>query len=125
MNREKQRKLVARKMFKKPITKFEEIDLREIDHPRDMTRAYHNTRYMVMVFDDTPVTTGTAIKVMVQKHDNTPMIKHWSEMQRIKNEIFGEETVAIEYYPAESQLIDFHNIYWFWIFPDGLLPIPV
>ena len=93
--------------------------------PRGMTRAFINTRYVVMVYDNSPVTTGTAIRVMVQKHNDTPILNHWSEMQKIKNEIFGEETIAVEYYPAKSQLIDDHNIYWFWIFPENVLPIPL
>jgi hypothetical protein len=92
--------------------------------PRGMTRAYRNTRFTVMVYDNSQVTTGTAIRVMVQKHDDTPSNNHWSEMQKIKNKIFGEETTAIEYYPAKSKFIDDHNIYWMWIYPDGILPLP-
>lgn len=62
---------------------------------------------------------------MIQKHDDTPIQQHWATIQKIKNEIFGEETTAVEYYPAKSNLIDDHNIYWLWIFPDGALPIPI
>jgi hypothetical protein len=126
MNKDRLRKLQAQKEFKKPVTKFQSIDLSTASFiPRGMTRAYKNTRYVVMVFDHSPVTTGTAIKVMVQKHDNMPIVKHWSEMQKIKNEIFGEETTAVEYYPAKSKLVDEHNIYWFWIFPENILPLPI
>ena len=117
--------IAANKEFKKPVTKFEQLDLSKSDFvPKGMTRAYRNTRFTVMVYDKSPVSTGTAIRVMVQKHNDTPIVNHWSEMQKIKNEIFGEETTAIEYYPAKSQLIDDYNIYWFWIFPEGFLPIP-
>lgn len=126
MNSERQRMLAARKEFKKPVTKFEQIDLSKAPFiPKGMTRAFRNTRYTVMVYDFEPTTKGTAIKVMVQKHDDTPILRHWSEMQKIKNEIFGEETTAVEYYPAQSKLIDVHNIYWFWIFPNDQLPIPI
>lgn len=120
-----QRKIAASKEFKKPVTKFEPIDLATARCvPEGMTRAFRNTRYTIMIFDNSPVSTGTAIKAMVQKHDDTPILRHWSEMQKIKNEIFGEETTAVEYYPAESQLVDYHNIYWLWIFPEGILPMP-
>ena len=34
----------------------------------------------------------------------------------------AEETTAVEYYPAQSELIDDHNIYWLWIFPNDVLP---
>ncbi len=125
MSQSKKRMIAANKEFKKPVTKFEQIDLSKSEFiPKGMTRAYRNTRFIVMVYDNSPVSTGTAIRVMVQKHNDTPIVNHWSEMQKIKNEIFGEETTAIEYYPANSQLIDDYNIYWFWIFPEGALPIP-
>lgn len=126
MNKDRQRRIAAQKEFKKPITNFEKIDLSNASFiPKGMTRAFKNTRYVVMVYDNSPVTTGTAIRVMVQKHNDTPILNHWSEIQKIKNEIFGEETVAVEYYPAKSQLIDDHNIYWIWIFPENVLPIPL
>lgn len=124
--KDRQRRLQAKKEFKKPVTKFQSINLATASFvPNGMTRAFRNTRYTVMIFDHSPVTTGRAIRVMVQKHDNTPILNHWSEMQKIKNEIFGEETTAVEYYPAKSQLIDDYNIYWFWIFPENTLPIPL
>lgn len=122
----RQRRLAAQREFKRPETKFEKLDLATASKvPTGMTRAYRNTRYTVMVYDNSMVTTGTAIQILVQKHDDTPIVNHWSELQKIKNEIFGEETTAIEYFPAESVLTDKHNIYWMWIFPDGVLPLPV
>lgn len=122
----RQRRLAVKAEFKKPITDFEKIDLSSVKFiPFGMTRAYRNTRFTVMVYDNSPVTTGTAIRIMVQKHDDTPIINHWKEMQGIKNKIFGEETTAIEYYPAESNLIDDHNIYWMWIFKNNELPLPI
>lgn len=75
-----------------------------------------------MVWDNCRTTQGAATRAMVQNLSNTRIINHWSEMQKIKNEIFGEETVAVEYYPAQSKLVDNANIYWLWIFPEGVLP---
>lgn len=125
MNIDRQRKKLARKEFQKPVTKFEQIDLTKSEFvPKGMTRAYRNTRYTVMVYDNHHTTKGFATRVMIQKHDNTIIMYHWSELQKIKNEIFGPETTAVEYYPAQSRLIDDHNIYWLWIFPEGVLPIP-
>ena len=122
----RQRRLAAQKELKKPVTAFEQIDLSAASFiPKGMTRAFRNTRYTIMIYDNSPVTTGMAIRVMVQKHDDTPILNHWSEMQKIKNEIFGRETTAVEYYPAESDLINDHNIYWMWIFPNGVLPLPL
>lgn len=93
--------------------------------PDWMTRCFQNNRFLVMIDDNAKTTHGKAIRAMVQKHDDTPIINHWHAMQQIKNEIFGSETMAIEYYPAESCLVDLHNIYWMWIFPLDVLPLPI
>jgi hypothetical protein len=104
---------------------FKQIDLSTQTHPYWMTRAFSNNRYIVMVMDNAETDKGPAIRAMVQTVDDTPIQKHWSEMQRIKNEIFGADVTAIEYFPPQSELVDMHNIYWMWIFPDGILPKPI
>jgi hypothetical protein len=38
-------------------------------------------------------------------------IHDWRELQRIKNEIVGDEIEAVELYPAESRLLDTANWY--------------
>lgn len=112
--------------MKKDVTRFEQIDLSTVSFiPNGMTRAYRNTRYIVMVYDNSLVSTGSATKALIQKHDDTPILNHWSEIQKIKNEIFGEDITAIEYYPAVKNLIDKHNIYWIWIYPEEVLPVPI
>lgn len=122
----RQKRLAVQKELKKPVTSFEQLDLSLASHiPKGMTRAYRNTRYTVMVYDNAKTTKGEAIQILVQKHDGMTINNHWAEMQKIKNEIFGEEVTAVEYYPAESQLINTHNIYWMWIFSEGVLPIPL
>jgi hypothetical protein len=127
MNADRQRRLQAKKEFKKPVSKFEEIDFENCGAPipKGMTRAYRNTRYTVMVYDNSPTTHGPATLAMILKHDQSAFPNHWIEIQKIKNEIFGRESTAVEYYPAESQLQDRHNIYWIWLFLKGELPIPI
>jgi len=126
MSRTKAEKAIAKKLFKKPPGKFEQINLAERPHPEWMTRAYSNNRYVVMINDNASMSNGvTAIKAMVQRHDDTPIPNHWREMQLIKNEIFGHETTAIEFYPATSKLVDVANIYWLWVFPENILPLPL
>lgn len=121
----RQRRLAAQKLYRQAESDFQQIDLTTADYvPPAATRAWRNNRYTVTVFDNHPVSTGTATRALIQKHDDTPILNHWAELYRIKNELFGEQTVAIEYYPAKSELIDDHNIYWLWIFPEGVLPLP-
>lgn len=117
----------AKQLLSLPKGRFEEIDL--IFYPKApewMTRCFKNNRYVVMIDDFAPMSNGiTAIKAMVQRHDNEPIPNHWREMQSIKNEIFGKEITAIEYYPAESKLMDAANIYWLWILNTEYLPLAV
>lgn len=123
---DRDRKKAAAKEFKKGNPAFIELDLFSAEFvPKGMTRAYRNNIYTVMVYDDSETTQGLAIRVMIQKHNNSPIINHWSEIQKIKNAIFGNEVTAIEYYPKESELINDFNIYWIWIFEDNSLPIPI
>lgn len=115
----------ANRRLKLPAGKLMPIDLNGRDHPAWMTRAYQNNRYIVMIDDNSMTTHGTAIRAMIQTVHDQPIHNHWSEIQNIKNEIFGTEAVGIEYYPAESKLVNDHNIYWLWIFPDGIIPTKV
>jgi len=123
MNDQRERRKSAGRMMKKPAGPFKQIDLSDIPFvPGGLTRAYSNNRYVIMIHDETPTSMGKATKVLIQNHFDKPIINHWSELQKIKNEIFGLETTAVEYYPAESELINDHNIYWLWIFPNEALP---
>ena len=114
----------AAKLFKKPAGPLEPVDLSNNPAaPAWMTRCFMNNRYVVMINDNTTMTNGvTAIKAMIQRHDDQPIPYHWSQLQAIKNEIFGPETTAIEFYPAESQLMNDANIYWLWVLPEQALP---
>lgn len=44
----------------------------------------------------------------------------WREKQRIKNEIFGLERIAVEVFPADDQLVDETNMYHLWVLPVGM-----
>ena len=122
---DKARLKAASKLFAQKVTPFVELDLETAEVvPKGMTKAYRNNRYTVMVYEDSKTTKGPATCVLIQKLDNSVFHNHWGEIQSIKNAIFGPETVAVEYYPAESQLIDDKNIYWIWIYPEGVLPVP-
>jgi hypothetical protein len=41
----------------------------------------------------------------------------WAEKQKIKNELFGTERIAIEVFPKESELVDAANMYHLWVLP--------
>lgn len=100
-------------------TPFEEGVLprtyREIDSP---FRVVMNSRYQVNFFHhDTPF--GPMIQLSIKRRDKE-MIHDWRELQRIKNELLGEEVEAVELYPADSRLVDTSNQYHLWCLPEGM-----
>lgn len=126
MSRTKVQKAKAKKLLKKPKGCLKPIDLENSNRPEWMTGAYSNNRYVIMIEDKVLMSNGEkAKKVMIQRHDDKPIPNHWKELQNIKNELFGNEKMAIEYYPRESQLVDKANIYWMWVFPDDVIPEPI
>ncbi len=92
--------------------------------PKDMTRAFRNNRYIVTVYDYSETTAGYAIRAMIQSLTGEAF-HNWEDLQRVKNECFGEDVVAIEYYPAQAEVRNSHNIYWLWIFEPGQIPLPI
>ena len=55
--------------------------------------------------------------LMVWKKDKTDGIS-WDALQTVKNKAFGEEAIAIEVYPAQSQLINLKNVRHLWLITD-------
>lgn len=76
--------------------------------------VYRNNKYIVQVFKNVVRKGRNYIKVMIRRSDSEP-IYSWQDMYRIKNEIFGEEVEAIQFFPKKSELVDDANLYWFWI----------
>lgn len=112
----------AKIMLKKPWNSFEKQSMSDMPYiPTGMTRAYKNNHYIVMVYDDVPTSHGPAIRAMIQRVDDRP-VRDWEIFQQIKNEIFGYDVTAIEYYPPEHKVLNEFNIYWLWMFPEGVIP---
>lgn len=69
---------------------------------------YANDLYSVQVYND-----GGQIVAGVRRHDQSTDVP-WADKQRIKNEIFGEESFFIECFPPKSELVDDANLFWLW-----------
>lgn len=106
-----------------PWTPFEPATLpphdRANDHP---VAVFLNSRYQVNVyteFNQAPF--GRVVWLSIKTRDK--QARHdWRDMQRIKNEIVGEQYDAVEIYPAEDKLVDTANQFHLWVFLDYLLP---
>lgn len=77
-------------------------------------KVYMNGTFTVQVYD-TPNSWG-AERVMIRWNDARPD-HDWSLFQRIKNDLFGQDRVALEVYPSERHKQDVANMYWLWVLP--------
>jgi hypothetical protein len=111
----------GRRLQKLPWNKFEDITVEaKAKHlmlggsfwPVD--KVYQNHKYIVQVFYHDMSKGRPMTKVMVRRSDAQPICS-WSDLFRLKNEIFGDEVEAVQYLPKKSELTDVANLYWFFI----------
>ena len=76
---------------------------------------WRNDRYTVLVrrHDE-----GWVTYLSVRRNDRKPDMP-WRHLQRIKNELAGDEAEAVELFPAESRLVDTANQRWLWCLRPG------
>lgn len=43
----------------------------------------------------------------------------WRDAQRVKNELVGQDRVAVEVYPAQMEVADEANMFHLWVLPAG------
>ena len=82
-----------------------------------------NNRYECQLFAcNSPI--GGIMQMNVIRHGDIEAIS-WDELQRIKHELFGPESVAIEVYPAMEHEWRTHlSLRVLWILPSGyVLPV--
>lgn len=79
--------------------------------------AWKNNLFVVQL-DRKATACGEARQLMIRRNDEGTQVS-WAEKQRIKNELLGLEAVAIEVFPAASEMHDVANIYHLWCLPEG------
>jgi hypothetical protein len=106
-----------------PWTPFQEAALRT-DVP-EKARPHHifvNSVYQVSVWYEHSDVFGDVAHLSIKTHDK--QARHdWRDMQRIKNELCGEEAEAVELYPAESRVVDTANQYHLFVFRQYKIPL--
>jgi hypothetical protein len=77
-----------------------------------------NSRYQVEVRELSGTDAPADVRLWhlsIKRHDKDVVgAERFRDFQRIKNELVGEETEAVELYPAESRLVDTSNQYHLW-----------
>lgn len=62
------------------------------------------------------------LHIKVRRHDGKDGIS-WDDLQKIKNECAGEDSVAVEIYPKENDVVNETNMRHLWVMPiDFKLP---
>ena len=86
-------------------------------------KIYVNSRYQVLIsriwgeYEDGSRPEVPILQLSIKRHDKLP-IHDWRDLQRIKNDLCGPESLAIEFYPPESKLVDTANQYFLWVLPE-------
>ena len=75
--------------------------------------------YMVAV-DVRQTAWGEITHLEIARRDNLPVHK-WYDLLNVKDEVCGEERVAVEVYPARSRLVDAQHAYHLWVLPEGFV----
>jgi hypothetical protein len=84
-------------------------------------RMFWNSRYHVWRRDfHSESFGGTITHLSIKRNDKEPL-HDWRDLQRIKNELCGEEREAFELYPSESRVVDMANQYHLWVLPEGMV----
>lgn len=116
----KQKRRYVRETMKENDDKMVEVEksewvLKQYEYElRNMTRLFRSKKRIALVFDDDTTIDGRhAIRVMCRDIQSNKL--GWSDLQKIKNECFGDEACGIQYLPPESMLVDKANMYWFYI----------
>ena len=92
--------------------------------PSWATRIYQNNRYTALVNDCAKTTKGLASLAYITPHHAGREV-FWRDLQRIKTEIFGARSLGVQYFPREEEVVDFVNVYWLFVYPEGVLPEPI
>lgn len=88
----------------------------------ELDRVYRrNDGQAVCMMRDLQTDLGKVTHLTITSHEQP----NWMEKQQIKNDLFGKESVAVEVFPKESELVDNANMYHLWILHDKQLPFGI
>jgi hypothetical protein len=85
---------------------------------RRAMRFWKNNKYTCTEYPSRSTEHGLVRHLLIQRVTGE-RVARWDHLQRIKNETVGTEVVAIEVYPAESQVVNACHVYHLWVLPVG------
>ena len=81
----------------------------------EVAKVHHNTVFSVLVRTFWADGIGTMTHAAISTTNGADIA--WRDKQRIKNELFGEDALAVEVYPRTVDLIDRAPMFHLWIYP--------
>jgi hypothetical protein len=84
-----------------------------------MLDAFVNDMYSVQRYLNATAW-GTVIQLSVRSHFGK--VIPWDDLQRIKSELAGPDSVAIEIFPAQADLVDEAPMRHLWVLPKKFVP---
>ena len=81
---------------------------------RDVSSAWRNRIFSVLIRDDS---SGVKHMGVASLSGIRPT---WYEMQRIKDELFGTDSTAVEIYPPAKDAVDGSDMFHLWILPGEI-----
>ena len=111
-----------------PQPKWTPFEKAEVTRAKELgtDECWINSRYMVYVYRGKQVPQELVedmIWLSIKRLDKEP-IHDWRDLQRIKNELVGEENEAVELYPKESRMVDQANQFHLWVLADEKMTFP-
>ena len=96
-----------------------------IDETARDTEIYFNNLYVVLLrrFYSSEMNCKM-VYLSLRRQDRRP-VRNWGHLQRIKNELVGEQYQAIEVFPPHTLKIDACNQYHLWVFEEVGRGVPV
>ena len=84
-------------------------------HMAHVSRIFANSRFEAQCFTCATAMGGVA-QLVVARHGHLEPVT-WNDLQRVKNELFGVDALAVEVYPRE--VVREMKIRILWILPEG------
>jgi len=116
-----ERKTHKLKLIGKTWTPWKEIpvtgEIRDsAPHMEHVWKIWGNSRYEVQAYQVKSFI-GGVVQLVVARHQHLEAIT-WHECLRIKNELFGVDSLAVEIYPREEVREQF-KVRVLWVLPEG------
>ncbi len=87
---------------------------------RRRKKNWGDTYTAQVVLTCTPL--GPVNHLKVRRHDGRTNHLTWDELMMIKNEMLGEDALAVEIFPRNCDVVNEANVRHLWELPEGVLP---